>query len=305
MTELVNPTVMVTGGAQGIGLGIARAFAAAGARLALADRDTAQQEQARESLGDRVDVATYELDVTDETGFASVVDQVEDDLGPITVLCNNAGIGGPEELTEENFDLWDDILAINLGGVINGIKAVLPRMLRRGGPGHLVNTASGAGLVQNGSPIYTASKFGVVGVSEALAAHPELIRAGIGVTVLCPGMVQTSILTNTAAHHPLGQQGRDVVAQVDALLATAGVSPDRVGRQVLAAVESNQLFLQTDRMLASALTDRHERLLASLPEETDRDREVAAWFDERERLRASAEESVGHLDRPVTSSGGA
>ena len=300
MIKPADATVLVTGGAQGIGLGIARAFVGAGARVALADRDQEQLERARASLGDQAVVTTHRLDVTDPAAYAQVVDQIEDDLGPITVLCNNAGIGGAEELAEDNFGLWDDILRINLGGVINGIKVVLPRMLRRGGPGHLVNTASGAGLVQGGSPIYTGSKFAVVGISEALAAHPDLLRADIGVTVLCPGMVQTSIATNTATHHPLSTQGRQIADQLDAMLQRVGVSPEQVGQQVLEAVRTGQLFVQTDRMLADAISDRHRRLLESLPAETERDRQVAAWYADREERRAAAEETIAVLDGPNT-----
>ncbi|MGW4794011.1 SDR family NAD(P)-dependent oxidoreductase [Nonomuraea sp. NPDC004297] len=288
MTDLTNAAVLITGGAQGIGLSLARAFAAAGARLALVDRDRERLDAAQAELAVTTRVRTYVLDVRDAAAFDRVADEAEADLGPITVLCNNAGIGGVEGLTEESFPLWDDVLQINLGGTVNGLKAFLPRMLRRGGPGHIVNTASGAGLVQNGFPMYTGSKFAVVGISEALAAHPELIRAKIGVTVLCPGMVRTSIIANSATWHPGGEQNRHLTQQADALLHEAGIDPDAVGRQVIEAVRRNQLFVHTDRMLAAAITDRHTRLLEAMPPETERDRNVTAWFTAREQRRATS-----------------
>lgn len=291
MTNVNDATVFITGGAQGIGLGLGRAFAELGARLALVDVDPAGLEAAKAELETTTTVQTYEADVADIQSVIRVADQAEEDLGPVSVLCNNAGVGGVEHLHEDGFALWDAVWQVNLGGTVNTLKAFLPRMLRRGGPGHIVNIASGAGVVQNGYPMYTGSKFAVAGISEALAAHPELISAGIGVTVAFPSMVQTSIFQNSAARHDVGEHGRRYAEQGDSLLQEAGIAPDAVGRQVVDAVSRNQLFVHTDRMLVDAIADRGARLLAAMPPETERDRQVAAWFGRREKERSATAEA--------------
>lgn len=288
MTDPSATTVFITGGAQGIGLGLARAFARAGARLGLADLDPERLEAARAELSMITDVVGYALDVRDRAGFARVADAVEADLGPVAVLCNNAGIAAVEGLTEESFPLWDRILEINIGGVINGLRTFLPRMLRRGGPGHIVNTASGAGLIPDGYPIYAASKFAVVGLSESLSMRPELFKARIGVTVVCPGMVQTSIVANSAAlateEEPISPQ----TGQAGDFLQQTGLDPDAVGEQVLQAVRDDQLHVHTDRMLADAIANRTQRILAAMPPETPRDRQLAAWLEAQRTDRVEA-----------------
>ncbi|HEX2593908.1 MAG TPA: SDR family NAD(P)-dependent oxidoreductase, partial [Rhizomicrobium sp.] len=153
----------------------------------------------------------------------------------------------------------------------NGIQTFLPRMADRGQGGHIVNTASGAGLVHSGSGVlYHTAKYGVVGMSEALNA--ELQPHAIGVSVLCPGPVATKIVDNTLSHQP----GMDAMpeaqkAAIQQLLAPTkkfldeGVSPDAVGDMVLAAVKANQLFIHTDRLVEPMIQARTKALLAAFP----------------------------------------
>jgi NAD(P)-dependent dehydrogenase (short-subunit alcohol dehydrogenase family) len=271
MTDVANRTAFITGGANGIGLGIARAFAKQGVRLALADRDEAALARAKAELSKRVPVETVVLDVRDRQTFAREADRVEAALGPVSLLFNNAGVAGGGAAVKMTYDLWDWGLGINLIGVVNGIQTFLPRMAERGKGGHIVNTASGAGLVHSGSGVlYHTAKYGVVGLSEALNA--ELKANNIGVSVLCPGPVATKIVDNTLSHQPgMETLTETQQAAVQERLARTkkfldrGVSPDAVGEMVLAAVQGNQLYIHTDRMVAPMIEARTKALLEAMP----------------------------------------
>lgn len=277
MRDITGRTVFITGGAQGIGLGQARAFVEAGATVALADLDEQRLPEAVAELTElagRADAAAgYRLDVRDRTAYRGVVDEVEDRFGPIEVLCNNAGLGTIAKAGDLSWENWDLVLGVNLGGVVNGIQLVLPRMIARGGPGHIVNTASGAGLIASPNLTYATSKFAVVGLSESLRQQPELTSNGIGVTVICPGFVATDVISNSARIE--GSEDDPRVSIAETLLKERGLSPDVVGRQVLEAVRVGELYVITDRYIAPVLEQRFQLILDALPSETDRDRELA------------------------------
>ncbi|WP_439814933.1 SDR family NAD(P)-dependent oxidoreductase [Zavarzinia sp. CC-PAN008] len=270
MTDVQGRTAFITGGANGIGLGIARAMAKAGANVALADLDAAALDAAKAELATTTGVETFVLDVRDRDGFARAADAVEARLGPVSLLFNNAGVAGGAPVAQMGYAMWDWGIGINLGGVINGVETFVPRMVARGAGGHVVNTASGAGLVATDSGVlYTTAKFAVVGMAEAL--QRELQGAGIGVSVLCPGPVATNIVKRThslrpAREQPLSaEQTRAVEARLDATTAwlQQGVPSDRVGEMVLDAVRANRLFIHTDRIVADLLEARHQALLAA------------------------------------------
>ena len=286
MKDVTGRTVLITGGAQGIGLGMARAFIRAGAQVAVADLDQDRLRVAERELADAegAEVAAHRLDVRDRAEFARVVDAVQDRFGPVDILCNNAGVGTVTPVRDLRYDQWDLVLGVNLGGVVNGIQTVLPRMLARGAGGHIVNTASGAGLSATaGQLTYVTSKFGVVGLSESLRLQPELVAAGIGTTVVCPGLVRTDVIRNSAT---AGERSSAGVEAGHALLQRYGLDPDTVGEQVLAAVRAEELYVMTDRYLAPLLDQRALALTAALPAETDRDRELAALLRERTAARS-------------------
>lgn len=271
MTRVAGRTAFITGGANGIGLGIARAFARAGARLALVDVDAKALDEARAELSGLTDVMTEILDVRDRDAFAGVADRVEARLGPVSLLVNNAGVAAGAPADRLTYELWDWALGINLDGVIHGVQTFLGRMLARGEGGHIVNTASGAGLVGSGGGVlYHTAKFAVVGMSEALEA--ELKPKGIGISVLCPGPVATSIVERTAAMQPaVTTMSEGELAAARARRETAaqwlarGVPPDRVGDMVLRGVEANQLFILSDRFMEPFIKAKTEALLAAMP----------------------------------------
>lgn len=273
MTDVQGRTAFITGGANGIGLGIARAFGRAGAKLALADVDAAALERAKGELADVAQIATVVLDVRDREAYARAADAVEAELGPVSLLFNNAGVAGASPVLELTYPLWDWALGVNLGGVVNGVQTFLPRMAERGEGGHIVNTASGAGLAPTDTGVlYATAKYAVVGMAEAL--RPALAPAGIGVSVLCPGPVATDIIARTAEVQPEGgrplsdeeRRGREQRWAVAGQVLKQGVHPDAVGEMVLEAVLADRLYIHTDRIMADAIEARAKALLDAMPE---------------------------------------
>lgn len=228
----------ITGGASGLGLGIADALAARGLKITIADiqADLIDEVLASRGAGWRGVV----LDVRDRDGWARARAEAEAAFGPVDVLVNNAGIapnGKPfAEMPPESFD---QILAINLGGVFNGVHTFALAMRERG-RGHIVNTSSMAGLSPSivGIGAYATAKFGVTALTESL--RKELAEHGVGVTLLCPGFVLTGLGSNTAK---LGGLTRG--APAGAALPPSGVSSEDVGAMVVEAIEGDEPCIVT------------------------------------------------------------
>ncbi|MCX2948681.1 SDR family oxidoreductase [Lentzea sp. NEAU-D7] len=256
MREWTRSAAFVTGGARGIGLGIARALGKRGVRLALADVDAPALECAAGELG----AEAHLLDVRDRAAFQKAADEAERALGPVDLLFNNAGIVPHAPVTELTYDKWDLALAVNLTGVINGIQTFLPRMIERAG-GYVVNTASAAGLVSDPNVLYATAKFAVVGLSESLrlnvAAH------GIEVSVLCPGPVDTDIVANTRALAADVALHEEHVPAVEEFL-SSGPGIDEVGEMVLAGMEKRSPWIFTGYDVRPHLEQRTAALLAAL-----------------------------------------
>ncbi|GAA5154003.1 SDR family oxidoreductase [Amycolatopsis dongchuanensis] len=263
MREWNGSVAFITGGGQGIGLGIARALAQRGVRLALADIDEAALTRSKEELSAVTDVEVFRLDVRDREGFATVADEAETRLGPVDLLFNNAGIAPVSALPDLTYEKWDLVLDINLVGVVNGLQTFLPRMIERGKGGHIVNTASGAGLVGHANVLYTTSKYAVVGLSEALQQSAG--KYGIDVSVLCPAYVATGILDHT--DELLGEEkvhkGQTRKRSEGNL--QSGVSIDSAGESVIAGMEAKALWIHTDGSMRPYVRMRMEALLDSIP----------------------------------------
>lgn len=266
MQNLKDRVAFITGGANGIGYAMAASFARAGMRLALADKDEGALDRAVQRLADTgATVIGVKIDVTDRDAMEVAAATVEATFGAVHVLCNNAGIGAatPVELTTPQE--WDATIPINVTAIYNGLHAFLPRILRHGEGGHIVNTASMAGLVPTpGMAAYSASKFAVVGLTETL--HQELHPRGIGVTLLCPGFVRTGLMdssrreTGDAPPDP----GRDAAqARIDRAIA-GGIEAEAVGEMVLEAIREDRLYLPTTAKYRELIEGRLRALLAAL-----------------------------------------
>jgi NAD(P)-dependent dehydrogenase (short-subunit alcohol dehydrogenase family) len=270
MQELKGKTAFVTGGASGIGLALGRAFARVGMQVMLADIEREALDGAvRDLAATGASVKGLVCDVSDRATVERAAAATFAAFGKVHILCNNAGVGvGGAPVDQIAPTDWEWAIGVNLMGVIHGIAAFLPQIRRQGEGGHVVNTASMAGMMT--APMmspYNVTKFGVVTLSEALAQ--ELQGTGIGVSVLCPGWVNTAISDSARrrperfgapqALSPLGQERR---AQIAALLRN-GMSPDEVAARVMAAIRDDDLYVFTHPEMRAALEDRFRRILAA------------------------------------------
>jgi NAD(P)-dependent dehydrogenase (short-subunit alcohol dehydrogenase family) len=264
--DFSGKTAFVTGAANGIGLGICRALARNGVNLVLADIEQSALEAARREL-DTFNVRTraIEVDVSDAAAYERAADEAEREFGNIHFLFNNAGISlGSKPLWEITPQQWKWIFGVNIFGVVNGIRALLPRMIAHGEAGHVVNTASIGGLqvnpkLRNGS--YAMTKYAVVAASEALAL--DLEGSNLGVSVLCPALVATT-LHASAARRPERLGGPFERPGADAAKAwqSAGLAPDEVGKRVLDAVAAREFFIFTHEEPREWIEARHQRLMS-------------------------------------------
>ena len=190
MRDLEGKVAVVTGGASGIGRAMAAQFAADGMQVVIADVEAAALEATSGELG----VVGVQTDVGDAASVQALADHVCDRFGTVHVLCNNAGVGGGGQIADLTLADWKWVLDVNLWGVIHGLHSFLPRILANPDGGHVVNTASMAGLFASaGMGPYNATKFAVVAISETLSKELQAAGSSVGVSVLCPGFVRTNI----------------------------------------------------------------------------------------------------------------
>jgi NAD(P)-dependent dehydrogenase (short-subunit alcohol dehydrogenase family) len=269
MKDLAGKAAFVTGGASGIGLGLARGLAAAGMRVMIADIEFEPLQAAVARLRDGgADVRGVECDVTSAESVERATGAAIEAFGMIHVICNNAGVGGSSGTDAISLQDWRWVIDVNLMGVVHGVRALLPHIKSHGEGGHVVNTASMAGFLPGiGFGPYTATKYAVVGLSEALAL--ELEPHGIGVSVLCPGWVKTRITESRRnwprAYGPPPQPRSGPQAQERARLVLSGMQPDDVAALVLQAIDKNELYVFTHPELRPAIESRFARVLAAYP----------------------------------------
>ena len=261
MDHLGGRTAVVTGAASGIGRAMAERFAAAGMRVVLADVEPGPLEQVATQLRDEGgDVLAVPTDVSD----GAAVDALAAAAGDrVHVLCNNAGVGGGGPLQEITAAEWEWVLGVNLWGVIHGIRAFLPGMYAHGEPAHVVNTASMAGLVSG--PMmgpYNASKYAVVAISETLRREAE--GTNVGVSVLCPGWVNTRIHESGRNRPESAGPGREIDpvrrAEMAKVLA-AGLDPSAVAERVERAILHDEFWILTHPEMVPFVRGRAEEIL--------------------------------------------
>ncbi|OMC42622.1 short-chain dehydrogenase [Mycolicibacterium fortuitum] len=226
---------------------MARAFVAAGMKVALADIDAPRLAKVEKELSEAGGtVVAVTLDVTDPDQWAAAADRAEQVLGPISILCNNAGANGGGALDQTPLDVWRWVHRINAEGQFIGLSTFLPRFKSRGGRAHIVNTASMAGIVPMAFVgAYSSAKFASFGLSMVL--RTELQGTDIGVSVLCPGTVNTRISESSGEGEAklLGTEVNTAAVEGNNALLAQGADPDRVGEQVLEAIEQGQFLIIT------------------------------------------------------------
>lgn len=265
--EISGATAFVTGGGSGIGAGIAEALLEAGARVVIADRDEAGLAATQARLRSIGEIDRLVLDVTDRAAMARAADDMETRFGGVDILCNNAGVGILAPMFGEGYDDWDRILAVNIGGVVNGIVSFVPAMVARGS-GHIVNTSSFGGVVPAAGVfgIYTTSKFAVMGLSSAL--RDTLGKSGVGVSTLCPGLVATNIASNARKEDPPETAEQDAIMLEAQKVIATGIPPLECGRMTVAAIRQNAPYIFTHGELRAEAAARFEEILACFPAST-------------------------------------
>jgi len=267
MHDLQGKVAVVTGGASGIGRALAARFRDAGMQVAIADVEAGALEATAQELG----VLGVVCDVADHASVTSLRDTVVSSFGGVHLLCNNAGVGGGGAIADTTMNDWRWVLGVNLWGVIHGLDAFLPLLVEQG-EGHVVNTASIAGLTAPaGIGPYNASKYAVVAISETLRG--ELSGSGVGVSVLCPGYVRTNIFTSQRNRpQRLRNEQTKVAARVmnAGIIDTAmreGMAPEAVADKVHDAVVHDQFWVITHPEMLDGYAARSDEILALRPQD--------------------------------------
>jgi NADP-dependent 3-hydroxy acid dehydrogenase YdfG len=259
MRDVEGKVAFITGGGSGVGLGMAKAFVSAGMRVAIADIRADHLETAKAVL--EGEVHAIQLDVTDREAFARAAEETERVFGNVHVVCNNAGIMLFNDMTEATYQDWDWVFGVNLGGVVNGVVTFVPRIKAHGEGGHVVNTASMAAFVAGpNAGIYTTAKFAVLGLSDSL--RWDLLPHGIGVSVVCPGLVNSNIYESARVTPP-----DEEFIRILPSLYGAGMDPEEIGEKVLRAIRRNQFYVFTHPDHRDELRGIFDEIMAAFPDE--------------------------------------
>jgi NAD(P)-dependent dehydrogenase (short-subunit alcohol dehydrogenase family) len=269
MKDFRGRTAFVTGGASGIGLSMARAFGRAGMNVVLADVDDAAAKAACERLAsEQIKAVPVHCDVSERAGVRAAALEAVAAFGKVHVVCNNAGVAVGGQIGTVRERDWDWIVDVNLKGVVYGTETFVPLIRSHGEGGHIVNTASMAGMISPpGLEPYCATKYAVVAMSEGW--FQQLAPANIGVSVLCPGFVKTRI-------HESGRARQDKyggIGDVDpgvgdtreqaAQNVLNGIDPDIVGNRVLEAMQNGELYIFTHPAMRAFVEARFQMILAA------------------------------------------
>jgi NAD(P)-dependent dehydrogenase (short-subunit alcohol dehydrogenase family) len=272
MRDFKGKTAFITGGASGIGLGLAQTFADAGMNIVIADIEAPALGMAVSTLNARgVQALGVECDVADRQSYARAADRAFSAFGKVHLLCNNAGVARNGPTWEIAEDDWEWTIGVNLMGMIHGLQCFVPHMKAHGEPSHIVSTSSMAGMRASiaGGP-YTATKYAIVGLSEQLAR--ELADTNIGISVFCPNNIRSN-MPNNGRNRPARFGGpidakRDVRAAEH--IATmqernrAGMDPREAGLRVKTGIENAQLFIFSHATERTVLEERFQRILGDM-----------------------------------------
>jgi len=262
MTDIQDRIAVVTGGASGIGRGIAEQLIAEGASVVIADLDASRVVEVAAEIG----ATGFAVDVSDPTSVGNLADQVVAQFGRVDIVVNNAGVGPAGRIIDLTLDDWHWIMNVNFFGVVHGVHSFLPHLLKNENGGHIVNTSSMATYLPfEGLGAYVASKMGVLGLSQVL--HDELSSDGskVQVSVLPPGPVRTDI-KNSLRHRPEGLKGNLTDVDLESNEEAADlrwIDPIDAGRVVTRAIRNNDFLAITHPEWWSMIAERNEVLQAS------------------------------------------
>ncbi len=266
MEDLAGKVAVITGGASGIGRALAEAFLSEGMRVMLGDLDPIALRKTTDELSAHGEVRCFEVDVTDRAAVDALRDATIDAFGTAHVVCNNAGVSGRRHAMAETTEAdWDWVVGVNLMGVVHGIRSFASLLVEQG-EGHVVNTASLAGLsaVPFAAP-YVATKHAVFGLSQSLSLEFQASGSAVGVTVLCPDWLNTDI-AESHSNWPakLGTRPADAddpaVQFMDAVFVDAvaqAPGPEAYARKVVAAVRDGQFLVLTETPLVDLALQTH------------------------------------------------
>ena len=283
MIDFAGRTAFVTGGANGVGIGLVRALLAEGCKVAIADIRQDAIDKALATL-DNNEIMGVQVDVSSREAMAEAADKVEAQFGPVTLLFNNAGVNLFQPIEESSYSDWDWLMGVNLHGPINGVMTFVPRMIAHGKGGYVVNTASMAGWLASGSPgIYNTTKFAVRGMSESL--RYSLAKHGIGVSCVCPGLVKSNIYASDdirpdalkADAKPVNTEGVQRLAG----LHEVGMEPDVIAARILQGMREGQTYIFPMPDHKEELAEVFQEVLADY-----RDHPQDPGYDERIKIEA-------------------
>jgi NAD(P)-dependent dehydrogenase (short-subunit alcohol dehydrogenase family) len=295
MKNVEGKVAFITGGANGAGFGMAQAFLSSGMKVVIADVRQDSLDRAMAHFGNSRGIHAIRLDVTDREGFVRAADETERVFGKVHIVCNNAGVNLFVPIEECTYNDWDWVMGVNFGGVVNGVHTFVPRIRRHGEGGHIVNTASMAAFLPSAAAgIYTASKFAVRGLSEALRF--SLYQYNIGVSVFCPGLIN-SVIYESEKIRPKRFESRENTAKsqktMDILpeLHRKGMAPEEVGEKVLAGIRRNSLYIFSHPEFKEELREIFDEALDSLPDEAAPEERLAFERMRRDGLKKARAEA--------------
>ena len=300
MINFAGRTAFVTGGANGIGIGLVRALLTESCKVAIADIRQDAIEKALKTL-DNQSVMGVQVDVSSRDAMEKAADEVEARFGPVSLLFNNAGINLFQTIEDSSYSDWDWVMGVNLHGPINGVMTFVPRMIAAGNGGYIVNTASMAGWLASGAPgIYNTTKFAVRGMSESL--RYSLAPHGIGVSILCPGLVRSYIYASDDVRPKELLDGAKPVdtANVQRLAEfhQFGMEPDVIAARVLDGMRENRAYIFSHPEFKEEVAELFQEYLADfrdLPEDPGFDKRTGFEKFRRDRYseaRAAARKAT-------------
>lgn len=295
MREFAGRTAFITGGASGIGLGMARALLGRGMNVVVADLLEAHLDEARDALGATNRLHGIRLDVSDRAAMKAAAEETARMFGNVHVLCNNVGVSQRSPIDEASHEDWDYVLNVNIGGTVNGLVEFLPGMKAHGEGGHVVNTSSMAGMipVPAFAGIYATSKFAVRGMSDALRL--ALAPYAIGVSVLCPGLVRTRAMTAGDIYRSEHDRGPVPVELRDTV--DGGMDPAEVGEEVARAIEANRPYIFPHGEFVPEVRAYFDEMLAAFPAEFEMDERRRTGEERRAKMTAEAKALADALGR--------